>query len=257
MAKGTARQVKAQLGRDVARAEHRKRLAKLRAIRGELRGIKERKRELVKRTRAACKLSRVRARAAAKAYRAAEHERIRREVRELVQAERNRCAARVVTVKAGAAKQVQAKQIEAARLRDTDRIRRAATEHGKKERERVTARERMAESDDAVRDNIDTELHPIFDKVRKQIHAAPGRSRTEAFLEWVEGHPEEVWTMRADASDRKVAQLVREEAEAHRETMRAAKAAAKAQAKLAACGGACAQPATRRARRADLEAAPF
>lgn len=52
--------------------------------------------------------------------------------------------------------------------------------------------EAIRESDDAVRHNIPPELVPVFDKVRRSIKGTPLRSRTEAFLEYVDENPDDV-----------------------------------------------------------------
>lgn len=51
-----------------------------------------------------------------------------------------------------------------------------------------------AESDDAVIFNLENnaDLIGLFKSVRNKIKASPRRSRTEAFLEWVHDHPEEL-----------------------------------------------------------------
>lgn len=55
------------------------------------------------------------------------------------------------------------------------------------------AKERRSESDDEVRTNIPAELRPLFEKVKRGIKASARKSRTEAFLEYVEEHPREAW----------------------------------------------------------------
>jgi len=76
---------------------------------------------------------------------------------------------------------------------------------------RSTAKERRAESDDDVRINIDPELVPIFDRVRRTIKGSAHRSRTEAFLEWVHDHPDQVLAMQAAAADAWVAREARKQ----------------------------------------------
>jgi len=76
---------------------------------------------------------------------------------------------------------------------------------------RSTAAERRSESDDQVRQNIPAELVEVFDSVRSQIRNKPGRSRTEAFLEWVEAHPDSVWTVKQASADRDLKRLLAEE----------------------------------------------
>jgi hypothetical protein len=53
------------------------------------------------------------------------------------------------------------------------------------------ARVRQGESDDEVRQNIDPDLVPLFERVKRQIKPGPRKSHTEAFLEYVESHPRE------------------------------------------------------------------
>ncbi|HEX7273107.1 MAG TPA: hypothetical protein VF420_13250 [Casimicrobiaceae bacterium] len=79
---------------------------------------------------------------------------------------------------------------------------------------RSTRAERRAESDDAVRANLPADLVEVFDAVKAQIKERPGRSRTEAFLEWVEAHPDDVWVIKQRRADRELRDLVR--AQRHR-----------------------------------------
>ena len=56
---------------------------------------------------------------------------------------------------------------------------------------RPSAKERRAESDDEVLQNIDRSLHPLFHRVKSIIKGNPRMSRTEAFLQYVHDHPDE------------------------------------------------------------------
>jgi SAM-dependent methyltransferase len=47
------------------------------------------------------------------------------------------------------------------------------------------------ESDDEVRQNIDVTQHALFNRVRLQIKGSKNQSRTEAFAQYVEEHPDE------------------------------------------------------------------
>lgn len=85
---------------------------------------------------------------------------------------------------------------------------------------RTTRTERRQESDAEVIANIPTELRPVFQRVKGGIKPGLRKTRTEAFLEWAEAHPEEIARAQADAADRAVAALVREHA-AHEKKMRA------------------------------------
>lgn len=76
---------------------------------------------------------------------------------------------------------------------------------------RARAPVRQTESDDEVRQNLSAELRPVFDVVRKQIKAVPGKvTRTEAFLEWAEAHPAAVYEVAQAEADRELASMIAE-----------------------------------------------
>lgn len=77
-------------------------------------------------------------------------------------------------------------------------------------RVRDARRERQSESDDEVRHNIPVGLVKVFDKVRRQIKGSDRRSRTEAFLEWAEENPGEVYAIQEREAERELKRLVRE-----------------------------------------------
>src|SRR4029078_1493764 len=58
---------------------------------------------------------------------------------------------------------------------------------------RSTSGERRQESDDEVRSNLEPDMVRVFDVVRKQIKGNLRKSRTEAFLQWAEENPSEVY----------------------------------------------------------------
>lgn len=58
--------------------------------------------------------------------------------------------------------------------------------------------EGKAESDAEVLRNIDAELVPIWEVVKKSITGSAKRSRTEAFLHWVEENPDEIQAILAE-----------------------------------------------------------
>jgi len=86
---------------------------------------------------------------------------------------------------------------------------------------RSSSRERGQESDDEVRSNISAELVPVFNAVRRHIKGSARKSRTEAFLQWVEENTDEVFGLMQHNADRELAQLLAEEERAHRELKRA------------------------------------
>jgi hypothetical protein len=62
------------------------------------------------------------------------------------------------------------------------------------------SRTNKSEESDEVIQNLDPELVPLWKLVQDNIKPKKGASRTEAFLEWVESHPEESQAMMGDAS---------------------------------------------------------
>lgn len=85
---------------------------------------------------------------------------------------------------------------------------------------RSTTGERRQESDDEVRTNLQPDMVPVFDKVRRHIKGTPRKSRTEAFLQWAEENPGEVYDLLQHDADRYLAQLLAEEARTQRELRR-------------------------------------
>jgi len=86
----------------------------------------------------------------------------------------------------------------------------------RKEAPRVTRVERRGESDDEVRANISSELLPLFERVKRLIKASPRMSRTEAFLQYAEEHPDEVLVAIDDKTDAVIRELERQERQARR-----------------------------------------
>jgi hypothetical protein len=99
--------------------------------------------------------------------------------------------------------------------------RQMANTERKRTQSRTTKRERSAEDDDEVRNNLPAELVPVFNLVAKQIKTGPRRSRTEAFLEWAEAHPEEIYAVQQAEADQHLAQLLKDY-ETHGRAMRKA-----------------------------------
>lgn len=85
---------------------------------------------------------------------------------------------------------------------------------------RSTIGERRHESDDEVRSNLAPDMVPVFNAVRKHIKGAPRKSRTEAFLQWAEENPSEVYELMQHDADKYLAQLLAEEARTTRELRR-------------------------------------
>lgn len=89
-------------------------------------------------------------------------------------------------------------------------------------RARSSSRERRQESDDEVRANIPADMIRVFDAVRKRIKGGPRKTRTEAFMEWAEENPGEVFDLLQHDADRYLAQLLAEQERTARELKRGA-----------------------------------
>ena len=84
-------------------------------------------------------------------------------------------------------------ELEAERTfqRDMRRIERGNRQRTR-EVHRATAAEHRSQSDDTVVGNIPPELVSLWERVKRSIRGSDRMSRTEAFLEYAESHPEEV-----------------------------------------------------------------
>lgn len=83
----------------------------------------------------------------------------------------------------------------------------------------AVAAERRTESDDEVRANLGPDMLPVFEKVKRSIHATPRMTRTEAFLQFVHDNPHVVWEVHEKQAADELRRLEREERE-HRRAMK-------------------------------------
>jgi predicted kinase len=134
---------------------------------------------------------------------------------------RDSCRARKVDASDRGRQAVQEAQETA---RTTRRTETQLDRAGKRPGLRSTARERGQESDDEVRSNLEPTMVRVFDKVRKHIKGSPRKSRTEAFFQWAEENPGEVYDLLQHDADRYLAQLLAEQARTEREIRRASTA---------------------------------
>lgn len=184
---------------------------KLHELRDFLASLQVDKRHAVAEVRAGCQAARKALPGRLRAYREAEKARLRRELAEARQAARNRCQSAKARIRAEAGGAVEVARRELAEERKTARLLREAERKIRKTaRFRSTSVERRAESDDEVRGNIPQELVPVFDKVRRTIHAGPRSSRTEAFVEWAEENSDRVAEMRAQIAEQDFNRLLRQ-----------------------------------------------
>lgn len=122
------------------------------------------------------------------------------------------CGARRANARREGEEVIQARKHEIQEERYLDKLHRARpnlvrTPVG---RARNARREREAESDDEVRRNLSPDLASVFNKVRRHIKGSERRSRTEAFLEWAEQNPDEIYAMQEQRAAREVERLVKE-----------------------------------------------
>jgi hypothetical protein len=214
----TAAQIAAQRKRARRELEQERRerdKSKLKKLREHLRHAKKLKRHRLREVVIACKQARERLRARRHALRA-------RYLAELAAArEQERLASRA---RCDGAK-------NKARAKIDDRLKRAAAalaaEHAHQAQQRVWSRpsplrtsssssrraDSLHESDSQVQHNLPADLVPVWRAVRARIKGSARRSRTEAFLEWVQEHRGEVRRILDKQIDKDVQELVRHEAE--------------------------------------------
>src|SRR6188768_3502527 len=135
-------------------------------------------------------------------------DRIRFQCRKAREKLRNVCGARRER-----AEVVNARAREMHEERHLDKLQRTAGKRSATKpigRVRNAARERESESDDAVRRDIPPELVSVFNKVRRNIKGSDHRTRSEAFLEWAEENPGEIYAMQEQEAAREIKRLVKE-----------------------------------------------
>lgn len=201
------------------REKDRKKLAELRKA---VERAERRQREAMRAVVVRCKRNRARVREQVRAYRASERERINQEVADMRRAARRHCDLRKEAVRAagGSVRAQKRAELDAERQLQRELDQTAKHAERRKAKFKATAREVQAESDDRVRANIDPELLPVFERVKRSIRGDGRKSRTEAFLEYVESNPEDVIALQQEAADVDVKRLLAEQAKAEREAAR-------------------------------------
>lgn len=130
---------------------------------------------------------------------------------------RQSCQTRAVIAKASGASEVARRR---AKLLEEKGFEQKMRAHERPQRLRSTTGERRQESDDQVRTNLAPDMVPVFNAVRKHITGNLRKSRTEAFLQWAEENPGEVYDLMQHDADKYLAQLLAEEARTTRELRR-------------------------------------
>ena len=228
-----ARRERKKLVASMAADLRKKDRAHLKKLRETIVAKKAERRERLKTLRKLCRDGIREARERAKAERAALRERQREERREArEQAKRDREEANAVCASRSAVDASARAEIAAAEESyDAERARVREEHAGSYHRpERMTraeaARARSearAESDDEVRNNIPSELVPVWERVKAGIHETPRMTRTEAFLQWAHDHSADVERLIDDSITESLRRLEREEREHHRAMRRPAR----------------------------------
>lgn len=74
----------------------------------------------------------------------------------------------------------------------------------------------LSQSDDTVRGNIPADLVPLWERVKGRVRGSDRKSRTEAFLQYAEEHPAEVFAVVEARTDAMIADYERRESRARR-----------------------------------------
>ncbi len=210
---------RAKLLRELAADQRKKELQKLRELKARIADVRKRRRVVTAKQVRRCRARREALQEEIRQKRAAERERINREIREMRDSARKACALRKQAIRTASLSIEQRRRQTLEAERQLQRELRNAEQYAKRRREafRKSAGEAIAESDDQVRKNLDRELLPVFNRVRRTIRPSPHQSRTEAFLQWVEENPDEVIALRQQAADVELERLFREHAKAERQ----------------------------------------
>jgi len=209
--------VKQQIQREHDQKIRRELRAQRKVLAAHIRELKARRRAAVKRVREWCKRSSARVTVRAKEIREQHRQEANREIAELRRASKSACARRVKRAKKkGLTAQQIAKQEKRQALADERMLTRASMRARTRAAARSSKRERQAEDDDQVRNNMTAELAPVWDQLANQFKPKPRQSRTEQFLAWVEENPDEVIRMQSDLGDRYADDFIREAEEENR-----------------------------------------
>ncbi len=223
------RRQKADIGRQRERSNAKQAREVLRNLRARIAARRADKRARIVAVRDMCREKRAALRAAIKQWRV--------ELAELIRTERARVCAECGMSRAQARTAGDAEILDAVKAYAAERGHQASLKREPGKPSRVVVKERRAESDDEVRNNLDRDLLPVWEVMKKRIKAGPRSSRTEAFLQWAHDHAGEAQRILAEhheaESEREYREMIAQEKKLTK-GMRA-----------------------RRVRAADLEAIPF
>jgi hypothetical protein len=159
--------------------------------------------------RAHCRASRDRLQARAERIRREHQELARKEIARLTAPAREACRKRVDKARKTGRNSERAARAEIAATQAYEQQVYRVAGPVRARAERAASKALAVETDAQVRDNLASELHELWAQRSKQTKASARKSRTEAFLEWVEAHPEEVATSLSHHSDKSVAREIK------------------------------------------------
>lgn len=170
-------------------------LSSRRALATRVRRLRARLRATRRRILAQCKRARARLKARAAAYRAERRAETNETIAGWRKDARDQCAERKALttalraqVEAESAAQREALSAEAAELAVAKARRRAGRKPGRRPPKGIAS---IQESDELVEYDVPPELLSVWRATKSRIRGTDKKSRTEAFLEWVEENPEE------------------------------------------------------------------
>ena len=225
---------KKKLWREIERDERRKKREKLAELRIELRRARAQRKEAMKSAVERCRTERLAARERARALRIRGLAELREAARLERTSARDACALSKGEAKTKGGIERRRAELAAERKFHADMRR---IERGN--RARVSEHphaiyvERRSESDDEVRQNISSDLVPLFEHVRRGIKGSPRMTRTEAFLKYAEEHPAELLSAIEDKTEHVIRDLERQQRDAFRIPSRSAHATRNARAQVA------------------------
>ncbi|HXI60672.1 MAG TPA: hypothetical protein VNO55_31640 [Polyangia bacterium] len=174
---------KAQLQREIRKGHREKHAARLKELRALIAAARVARREAVQAIKLDCAEKRI--------------------------AARSSCQLRALRAKQQGAAEIERRKQEKA---SEGRFERKMSEVERPRPLRSTTKQRVEESDDEVRRNLDPPMVPVFNAVKRYIKRTPRMDRTEAFLQWAHENPDEVLALMQHDADRYLAELLAEQA---------------------------------------------
>jgi hypothetical protein len=196
------------LERENDRVFWRKEREKLAELRRQLREARAARKDAMKAAAERCRSERLAARERARALRIRGLQELREAARLERESARQTCMAEKDSARSKEGIERRRAEIEAEKKYHRE-LRRIARGHRQRQREHrhLTYIERRQESDDEVRANIAPDLQSLWERVKRGIKGNERMTRTEAFLKYVEEHPDEMLGAIEDKTDALVRQL--------------------------------------------------